>query len=171
MTKILLTFFCSVLLAIGMQGASARADGNSILINAKQIHLDQVSKKMTYRGSVRIRHQGLEIHGQQAIATGIASGARKVVVTGSPVRADYTDKLGRRVVITGQQLSYDSGTRILDASGKVIISNLDGTLRGDSASYNIATERFSLSAGGQSRVSALLSTIPSGQQGNEDQKP
>jgi len=170
MTRLVHTFTWTLLLT-GMQGANAWAAGDSVLINAKQIHIDQVSKKMTYRGSVRIRHQGLEILGQQAVATNAASGTRKVVVTGSPVHANYTDQLGRQVIITSQRLSYDSGTRILDANGNVIINNVDGTLRGDAANYNLATERFSLSADSQSRISALLSTKPSDQGTNQEQKP
>lgn len=171
MTRLVNTFTWTMLLLAGLQGVDAWATGDLIMINSRQIHLDQVSKKMTYRGSVRIRHLGLEIHGQQAVATGEVSSTRKVVVTGSPVRADYTDQLGRRVAITSQRLDYDSGTRILNAKGNVVINNIDGTLRGDMASYNMATERFSLSADGQSRISALLSTKPSDQDSNQEQKP
>jgi len=171
MTRLVHTFTWTMLLLTGMQGVDAWATGDSVLINARQIHVDQASKKMIYRGSVRIRHQGLVIHGQQAVATGTTSSTRKVVVTGSPVRADYTDQLGRQVVITSQRLSYDSGTRMLHANGNVVINNVDGTLRGDVASYSMVTERFSLSADSQSRISALLSTKPSGQGATREQKP
>jgi len=137
--------------------AAAKVDDSTVLLSARKTQLNQSANSITYTGNVQLSHKTLTIRGTRATASGISRNEKYVTLSGSPVTSEFIDRTGRKIVLSSNSVHYDSGKRVVTALEEAQLKSDDGLISAYRISYELATDRFSVSGdANSSRVSAFL---------------
>jgi lipopolysaccharide export system protein LptA len=145
------------------------ADRNKPLqLDADQVVIDDARQISTFTGNVRITQGTMQLAGDKVVVTQSKDGYTVATITGRA--ASFRQKregLDEYVEGSGQRIVYDTRTETLDLYTQAHIRRDQDDVRGEHISYNVKSEIFQVSGGGQTvdgtsrRVRAVLQPRPS----------
>lgn len=133
--------------------AAAPAPGKGpIKVTARHAEFDERSKRMLYRGDVRLVTGELELSGERLELTQSSRGLYQARVTGSPARLVQAGT-GSAPALSAraQEIVYDTQAATVALSGRAVLNRGTDELTGERIRYNAATRRIQASGvnGGQ----------------------
>lgn len=109
----------------------------------------------TLEGNVRIRQGTMEVDAAKAEIHRRGGEIERIVLTGKPAKLSQISDQGERMDASAAQVVYTPTDEIMVLTGKVVIKQPRGNLRGETVKYDIGTGR--LDGGGDgARVSMRI---------------
>ncbi len=96
----------------------------------------------TLEGNVRIRQGTLEVDAARAEVHRAGGDPNRVVLTGAPARLRQVSDAGEPMEATASRIVYMLADESMMLTGNVVITQVRGTLRGETIKYDINTGRL-----------------------------
>ncbi|WP_374604844.1 lipopolysaccharide transport periplasmic protein LptA [Arenimonas sp.] len=96
----------------------------------------------TLEGNVRIRQGTLEVDAARAEVHRAGGDPNRIVLTGEPARLRQVSDTGEPMEATASRIVYMLADESMMLTGNVVITQVRGTLRGETIKYDINTGRL-----------------------------